>query len=162
MRIENPEKHPRLALSVPGEWALRHIGPNLHESIVDDDVTMQVRAMVAPTIEHTEWIEGIMLEHMAPGCRLRRLALEPTTSHFGWPVVFAHYDVLDLVGDKVEERAGAFYRIVHNRAEVVVRLRNGVSWADRAEELRPIIMHGHVEWPSYEHDLLYTLLGFHL
>ena len=40
--------------------------------------------------------------------------------------------------------------------------RNGVKWKDREAELKPLLMSAHVAWPEYEHDLVYTQLGFQL
>jgi hypothetical protein len=160
MRIANPEKHPRLSLYLRGE--MKQLGYNLTEITVDKDVTVQVRAMVAPTIDPTIWIEGLMREHLPPAARLEPVSVAPTVSEHGWPVVFAHYRIFDQAGHPLEERAGAFYRIVHNNAEVLARLRNGVRWSDREATLKPEMMSAHVNWPHYEHDLLYTLLGFQL
>jgi hypothetical protein len=160
MRIVNPSRHPRLSLRIENISEFRHIGPNLTETIIDPDVTVQVRAMVAPTVEHMIWIDGLMREHLAPTVVLKPITIEPTLSELGWPVVFAHYEIHDETGSLLEERAGAFYRLVHNHAEVLVRLRNGVRWKDRAALLKPLIMSAHVHWPYHENDLLYTLLGF--
>jgi hypothetical protein len=143
-----------------GPYEVETIGKNLTMIVVDPDVTVQVRAMVAPTVDHMIWIEGLMREDLAPTVVLKPITVEPTLSKLGWPVVFAHYEIDDEAGNLIEERAGAFYRLVHNHAEILVRLRNGVRWKDRAELLKPAIMSAHVHWPYHENDFLYTLLGF--
>lgn len=164
MYVANPDKHPRLYLPMPEgvAWQVLKHGPNLMETIVDDNVVIQVRAMVAPTIEHTLWVEGLMLERATPGSTLVRKSLVPQLSTRGWPVVVAHYEVFGPDGKLEEERAGAFYRIVHNRAEVMVRMRNGVTWKQREAELLPVLLAAHVEWPDAQHDMIYTQLGYTL
>jgi hypothetical protein len=160
MRIVNASRHPRLSLRIEGISDFRPIGPNLTETNIGPDVTVQVRAMVAPTAEHMIWIEGLMREHLAPTVVPKPITVEASLSELGWPVMFAHYEIYDEKGSLIEERAGAFYRLVHNHAEILVRLRNGVRWKDRAAQLKPLIMSAHVHWPFHENDLLYTLLGF--
>jgi hypothetical protein len=150
-------RHPRLKLSWPSEWQSRVLGPNLTEVTIDRDVSLQIRLMVPPVVDFVTWIEGAMREHLSPQTKLTRMTLASSESHDGWPVVFAHYKVDD--GAEHEQRVGAFYRIIYNSAEVVLRLRNGVSWGDREAELRPLLLSGTVEWPVYEEHLLWTLLG---
>jgi len=160
MNFMNPERHPRLHLPLPPDaaWRLRFLGPNLHEADVDEHVTIRVRALVAPSVEHTLWVEGIMREDLPSDVTLKPIAVQSMTSPIGWPLVFAHYEIHGPDGRVLEERAGAFYAIVHGRAEVVARLR-GVTWRDREAQLKPYLISATVDWPDYDDDLVITQLG---
>ena len=157
----DPTKQPRLLLTMPehAAWRVRMIGQNLHEADIDAGVTLRVRALVDPTVEYTEWVEGIMLEDAPPGTVLRCVARQPRTSSAGLPVVFAHYQLLDGNQRAIEERAGAFYAVVHNRAEVVVRVRPPAAWSAYATALEPYLMSGAILWPDASDELLMTQLG---
>lgn len=164
MNFTRVGKHPRLFLPVPDgvAWRLVIIGPNLHEAVVDPQVRLRVRALVKPTVEHMMWIEGIMLEETPAGATLKPIAVQSLTSAIGLPVVLAHYEVLGPEGTLFEERVGAFYAILHNRAEVVVHLRGGATWQDRGAALLPFILSGQIDWPEYDDQLIATQLGIEL
>ena len=161
MNLTSAGKHPRLFLPVPEgvTWQLVIIGPNLHEAVVDPQVRLRVRALVMPTVEHMMWIEGIMLEETPAGATLKPVSVKSMVSPIGLPVVLAHYEVLGPEGTLFEERVGAFYAILHNRAEVVVHLRGGATWKDRGPALLPFILSGQIDWPEYDDELIVTQLG---
>ncbi len=161
MKLANPLKEPRLALPVPAgvAWRVTLLGQTLQEAVIAPDVSLRVRALVVPSLEYSEWIEGIMLEDAPPGTTLQPIAVQPTTSPNGLPVVVAHHRLVDAAGTRIEERIGAFYAVLHNRAEVVVRLRGNAAWSDHEAELRPYLLSGAIEWPEYEDDLVITQLG---
>jgi hypothetical protein len=144
-------------VSVPS--ALEAPDADQSEIVLDPDATLYIRSLVAPIVPQDVWIDGVMREHLPAATQLKPITVEATTSAHGWPVVFAHYEAFDVAGRKLEERAGAFYRIVHNNAEVMVRLRNGVRFADRATTLKPLLLSGEVKWPRYETGSVASLLG---
>jgi hypothetical protein len=159
MRLTNLLKEPRLALPPPpASWEVRLLGQTLQEAIVTPNVTLRVRALVVPTLEYTEWLEGIMLEDAPVGTTLKSFMTRPITTANGLPAVLAHHALLDSAGAELEERVGVFYAVVHNRAEVIVRLR-GTTWTEHEAELSPYILAGSIEWPEYEDDLVITQLG---
>jgi hypothetical protein len=164
MKLANPMKEPRLALPVPAgvDWRVNMLGQTLQEATIAPDVTLRVRALVVPSIEYTEWLQGIMLEDAPVGTTLKPINVQSMTSPNGLPLVYAHHELLDAAGARIEERIGAFYAVVHNRAEVVVRIRGSATWSDHETVLRPYILSGTIEWPEYEDDLLATQLGLTL
>lgn len=161
MQLNNPLSQPRLRLAVPaGEtWHVTDLGPNLHDIRIDAHVHVRGRALVVPTAEHTLWIEGVLLEDTPAGSTLKILAMESLQSAVGMPVVFAHAEVIGPDGQRFEERAGAFYAVVHNRAEVVARLAGEATWAAHAGVLKPFLLAGEIDWPAYGAALVITQLG---
>jgi hypothetical protein len=159
MKIEyDTRRHPRLELVWEPEWTPRQISPHEVELAVDAHVKLRVRPQLAMPADYGFWIEHVMREDAPASTRLVQRAFEHGLSRHGWPIVFAHYQLVAESGEIVEERAGAFYRILHDGAEIVARLR-GVTWADREPALRPYLVGGRVIWPSSDAALLYTLLG---
>lgn len=159
--IASAARHPRLALSWPPGWERYDVGPGQTELVLDARVLIQIRWQVPIPADYGHWIEATMNESL-PNPVLTQLAFEHGESDKGWPLVFAHYRLATASGDLLEERVGTFYRILHVGAEIVVRLFAGARWDDYAATLRPIPMAGDVEWPSFESDLVYTLLGMHI
>ncbi len=160
MKLINPLKEPRLALPLPpASWSVRLLGATLQEATVSPNVILRVRALVIPSLEYSEWIEGIMLEDAPAGTHRKSVVTQAITTPNGMPAVFAHHILLDAQGTPFEERAGVFYAVVHNRAEVVARFTGGATWAEHDAELRPYMLSGAIEWPEYEDDLVITQLG---
>lgn len=156
-----PEEHPRLSLALPPEWQSKATDsdPSLTEVAIAPNLLLEIRRLVSLPVDNAFWVESVMRRNAPPDCQLERIALENTPSDTGLPTIFAHYELRDQAGELLEERVGAFYRIIHNGAEVVVRLLDGARWSEHASTLRPVLMGGEIAWPSSESVLVYTLLG---
>ena len=109
--------------------------------------------------DHIYWVESALGEDLPAGARLVRVAVTARPTATGLPMVFAHYQVQGPAGALLEERVGAFYRILHDGAEARVRLRDGARWSQHAPVLGPLLDGGLIAWPRYQADLIYTLLG---
>lgn len=162
--LSKPSKHPRLLLPQRegSIWRVAHQGPNLHDVEIDEHVLLRVRTLVAPSAEHTMWIEGILREGAPAGAQLQRVSEESLCSATGLPLIFAHARILTADGQLFEERAGAFYAVLHNRAEVVAHLRGGATWSSYSAQLKSYMLSAQIEWPDFTDDLLVTQLGIPL
>ena len=88
------------------------------------------------------------------GAQLQRVSEESLCSATGLPLIFAHARILTADGQLFEERAGAFYAVLHNRAEVVAHLRGGATWSSYNAQLKPYMLSAQIEWPDFTDDLL--------
>jgi hypothetical protein len=155
MRIIDPRRHPRLVVVTPPGWEPIEQG-DVREFAVDQRTRVRIRPVVAMPADYSRWVERVIAEDVDEP-ELTQVAFEHGTSSTRLPVVFAHYRVRGA-GGLVEQRAGVFYRVLHNGAEVVARIA-GAGWDDYAETLRPLMMSGHIQWPLIDSETVWHLLG---
>lgn len=159
MKIETGAlNHPRLALTWPATWISRPVDRHLFELVVDERVTIRVRPQLALPADYQFWIDRTMREDLPGDLTIVPHEFQHGISAHGWPIVIAHCEARTASGELVEDRFGVFYRILHDGAEVVARLR-GTSWPERAADLRPVLLGATVVWPAPDAAHLFGLLG---
>jgi len=160
MKIETAaDRHPRMVVLLPAAWITRELAPNETDVHIDDDASLRIRSQLALPPDYGFWIAQSMSRDVPIGGRATlRGDIAHLLSEHGWPVALAHYDIYSEAGELVEQRLGAFYRILHDGAEVVARC-HGARSAERLAELRKLLLAGLIGWPTSDASLLYTLLG---
>ncbi len=149
----------QLVVSWPDGWPVRHRSVSTHEILIEDHVTVRVRPAIPLPGGIATWIEGAMSEELPPGAVARQVHERRRQSTWGWPVSLVDYVVEDGAGQVIEQRFGAFFRLLYNGAEVVVHGRDRARYAAMLPLITAMILDAPIDWPRAEQHTLHGLLG---